>query len=72
MPSLVGSGLLAIEVMRPGAVSGAVSGGLEEIVPLAGLAAIGLTGYGLVSWLQAREKEAATPETSVTFDINDD
>ncbi|QLG62195.1 hypothetical protein [Halorarum salinum] len=64
-----GSALLSIEVLRPGSVSGAVAGGVEEIVPLGGLVAFGIAGYSVFSWWQSRREEAATPETEVTFDL---
>ncbi|MFB6091622.1 MAG: hypothetical protein ABEK02_01280, partial [Haloquadratum sp.] len=65
----IGSGLLSIEVLRPGTISTAIGSGLKEVVPLAGLAAIGIVGYSIVSWWQARQKEAATPETTVDFNF---
>ncbi|WP_311170652.1 hypothetical protein [Halobellus ordinarius] len=65
----IGTGLLSIEVLRPGTISTAIGTGLQDVVPLAGLAAIGIVGYSVYSWLQAREKEAATPETSVDFNV---
>ncbi|WP_435145932.1 hypothetical protein [Halobaculum sp. P14] len=63
------SGLLSLEILRPGTVSNAVSGGLQEIIPLAGLAAIGIIGYSIVSWWQARQAEASTPETKVSLNL---
>jgi len=72
---LVGSlggrtGLLALEVIRPGVVWSALSSGLRKVVPLAGLAAIALVGYSTYSWWKKRKAEASTPETKVTFDLN--
>jgi hypothetical protein len=64
-----GSGLLSIEVLRPGMVSTAVSNSLGEILPLAGLAAIGITAYSVYQWWQARREEATTPDTSVELDL---
>ncbi|WP_139175874.1 hypothetical protein [Halobellus clavatus] len=65
----IGTGLLSIEVLRPGTISTAIGTGLQDVVPLAGLAAIGVAGYSIVSWWQSRQKEAATPETSVSFNL---
>jgi hypothetical protein len=65
----LGTGLLSVEVLRPGTIASAVGTGLQDVVPLAGLAAIGIAGYSIVSWWQARRKEAATPETSVSFNL---
>jgi len=66
-----GTALLALEVIRPGVVSSALSGGLREVVPLAGLAAIALVGYSVYSWWEKRKAEASTPETKVSFDLNE-
>jgi hypothetical protein len=65
----LGTGLLSIEVLRPGTISAAIGSGLQDVVPLAGLAAIGIVGYSVVSWWQSRRKEAATPETTVDFNL---
>ncbi|QHS17780.1 hypothetical protein GWK26_11835 [haloarchaeon 3A1-DGR] len=65
----VGSALLSIEVLRPGMVSRSISSSLEQIIPLAGLAAIGLVIYSAYSWWQTRRSEASTPETKVTLDL---
>ena len=56
-------------MLRPGTISSAIGSGLQDVVPLAGLAAIGIVGYSIVSWWQARQKEAATPETTVDFNL---
>lgn len=64
-----GAGLLSIEVLRPGLISSAIATGLEDVVALGGLAAIGIVGYSVVSWWQSRKKEAATPETQVSFNL---
>lgn len=65
----VGGGVLSLEVLNPGTISSAVGSGLQEVVPLAGLAGIGLVLYSAYSWWTTRQKEAATPETKVTFDL---
>jgi hypothetical protein len=65
----LGTGLLSIEVLWPGTISTAIGTGLQDVAPLAGLAAIGIVGYSIVSWWQSRRKEAATPETSVSFNL---
>ncbi|NHN59826.1 MULTISPECIES: hypothetical protein [Halorussus] len=65
----LGSGLGALEILRPGSVSGAINVGLQEVVPLAGLAAIGVVVYSVVTWWQSRKAEASTPETKVTLDL---
>ncbi|WP_245154572.1 hypothetical protein [Halorussus marinus] len=64
-----GTGLFSLEVLRPGAVSGAVESSLEEIIPLAGLAAIGIVGYSVFTWWQSRKAEASTPETQVNLEV---
>ncbi len=63
------TGLFSLEVLRPGVVSNAIGAGLEEIIPLAGLAGIGIVGYTVVSWWQARKEKASTPETQVDFEV---
>ncbi|WP_256288787.1 hypothetical protein [Halobellus inordinatus] len=65
----LGTGLLSVEVLRPGIVSSAIGAGLQDVVPLAGLATIGIVGYSVVTWWQSRKKEAATPETTVDFNL---
>ncbi|EMA24642.1 hypothetical protein [Haloarcula argentinensis] len=67
-----GLGLLALEILRPGAVSGALNAGIQEIVPLAGLAGIGIAAYSVVQWWQARREEATTPDTQVVLGGNSD
>lgn len=67
-----GLGLLALEILRPGAVSGALNQGIQEIVPLAGLAGIGIAAYSVVQWWQTRREEATTPETQVVLGGNSD
>jgi hypothetical protein len=64
-----GAGLLAFEALNPGAISSRIGEGLGSVVPLGGIAAIGLISYSLVSWWRSRQKEAATPETSVSFNL---
>jgi len=61
--------LLEFSVIGCGYGLWAIGSGLEEVVPLAGLAAIGLVGYSIYSWWQTRQAEASTPETSVEFDL---
>ncbi|MBO4248419.1 hypothetical protein IL252_11395 [Halomicrobium sp. IBSBa] len=63
-----GTGLLSLELIRPGSISGAINSGLAEIIPLAGLAVIGYAGFSLWQWWRARREEARTPETEVTID----
>lgn len=65
----VGSGLLALELLRPGSIAGAVSSGLSDIIGLAGIAAIGLTVYLVYNWRQTKKAEASTPDTKVTLDL---
>jgi hypothetical protein len=67
-----GLGLLALEILRPGAVSGALNAGIQEIVPLAGLAGIGIAVYSVVQWWQARREEATTPDTQVVLGGSND
>ncbi|WP_241432656.1 hypothetical protein [Haloarcula marismortui] len=67
-----GLGLLALEILRPGAVSGALNQGIQEIVPLAGLAGIGIAVYSVWQWWQARREEATTPDTQVVLGGNSD
>ncbi|MGB9953545.1 hypothetical protein ACOZ4F_14245 [Haloarcula marismortui] len=67
-----GSGLLILEILRPGAVSGALNQGIQEIVPLAGLAGIGIAVYSVWQWWQARREEATTPDTQVVLGGNSD
>ena len=64
-----GTGLISFEVLRPGSVSGAINAGLQEVVALGGLAAIGVVVYSVVSWWQSRKAEASTPETKVELDV---
>lgn len=65
----LGTGLLSIEVLRPGTISTAIGTGLQDVVPLAGLAGIAIVGYSIYSWWQSRQTEAATPDTSVNFNL---
>ncbi len=65
----VGTGLGSLELIRPGTVSGAVNSSLADLLPLAGLAAIGIGGYSIWQWWQTRREEASTPETKVTLDL---
>ena len=67
-----GTGLLSLELIRPGSISGAINSGLAEIIPLAGLAVIGYAGFSLWQWWRARREEARTPETEVTIDAGSD
>lgn len=71
---LVGSTLVAgvvvsLELLRPGAISEQVGAALGEVTPIAGLAAVGVVTYSVVTWWQARKQEAATPETEVSFNL---
>jgi hypothetical protein len=60
--------LLAFESLNPGSISER----LGTVVPLGGIVVIGIVGYTVVSWWRSRQKEAATPETSVSFNLRGD
>lgn len=42
---------------------------LQRVTPIAGLAAVGVVTYSVVTWWQTRKQEAATPETKVSFNL---
>lgn len=63
-----GAGLLSIELLRPGSIAGALSGGLRELIPLAGLAVVGFLAYSLYSWWEERKTEAATPDQVISVE----
>jgi hypothetical protein len=65
----LGGGLLSFETLNPGSISSRIGAGVQEVVPLAGLAGVGIVVYSVVSWWRSRQKEAATPETKVSFDL---
>jgi len=65
----LGGGLLSLETLNPGSISSRIGAGVQEVVPLAGLAGVGIVVYSVVSWWRSRQKEAATPETKVSFDL---
>ncbi|WP_049935339.1 serine-rich family protein [Haloplanus natans] len=64
-------GLLSLESLNPGSISRFVGESLGSVLPLAGIAAVVIVGYTVVSWWQSRKKDAATPETKVTFSLGD-
>ena len=72
----VGGGILTLEVLNPGSVSTAlgqaIGKSLEELLPLAGLAGIGIGAYSIYMWWKRRQTEAATPETQVAFNLRGD
>jgi hypothetical protein len=74
----LGLGLISLESLYPGAISrrigeglGGIFSQLGTVVPIAGIAAVAITGYVIVSWWQSRKAEASTPDTKVTFSLGD-
>ena len=67
--TLVAGVLVSLEMLRPGAISQQIGAALGEVTPIAGLAAVGVVTYSVVTWWQARKQAAATPETEVSFNL---
>jgi len=72
-------GLISLESLYPGAISqrigegiGTVFSQIGTVVPIAGIGAVAIVGYTVVSWWRSRQKEASTPETKVNFTLSDD
>ena len=69
----IGGGLLTLELLNPGSISErlgrVIESSLADLLPLAGLAAIGIVVYSIYSWWKKRQAEASTPETSVAFNL---
>lgn len=74
----LGLGLISLESLYPGAISQRIGEGIATIfsqvgtvVPIAGIGAVVIVGYTVVSWWQSRKNEASTPNTKVTFSLGD-
>jgi len=67
----VALGLISLESLNPGSISRFVGESIGSVLPLAGIAAVVIVGYTVVSWWQSRKKKASTPETKVTFSLGD-
>jgi hypothetical protein len=74
----LGLGLISLESLYPGAISQRIGEGIGTIfnqagsvVPIAGIGAVVIVGYTVVSWWQSRKNKASTPDTKVTFSLGD-
>jgi hypothetical protein len=74
----LGLGLISLESLYPGAISRRIGEGIGTIfnqagsvVPIAGIGAVVIVGYTVVSWWQSRKNKASTPDTKVTFSLGD-
>ena len=69
----IGGGLLTLEILNPGSISTylgqALGASAQELLPLAGLAAIGILIYSVYAWWRKRLTEASTPNTQVAFNL---
>jgi len=65
----VAGALLTFEILAPGSISSRIGQAVGEIVPVAGLAAVGIIGYSIVQWWRNRQKKASTPETKVNLEL---